>query len=50
MVYNKDYDLEIGKSIELINGNDVTIFCSGTMVYNSIEASKKLKKKELMQK
>ena len=47
MVYNKDYDLEIGKSIELINGNDITIFCSGTMVYNSIEASKKLKEEKI---
>ena len=47
IVYEKDYDLEIGKSIELTNGDDITIFCCGTMVHNSIEASKNLKNEKI---
>jgi transketolase len=38
----KDYKFEIGKSIELREGKDLTIFCAGAMVYNCLEAAKKL--------
>ena len=44
IVYEKDYDFEIGKSIKIVEGKDLTIFASGTMVYNSIQATKILKK------
>jgi len=44
IVYEKDYDFKIGKSIKLVEGKDLTIFASGTMVYNSIQAAKILKK------
>ncbi len=44
IVYEKDYDFEIGKSIKIVEGKDLTIFASGTMVYNSIQAAKILKK------
>ena len=40
IVYKSDYKFEIGKSIKLTDGDDITIFCCGTMVHNSIEASK----------
>ena len=40
IIYNKDYKFEIGKSITLKEGNDITIFCSGSMVYQSLEAAK----------
>ena len=40
IVYEKDYNFEIGKSIKLKDGEDVTIFCSGSMVNNSLEAAK----------
>lgn len=42
MVYKEDYDFEIGKSIMLREGSDVTIIATGTMVYQSLQAAKKL--------
>ena len=38
IVYKKDYDFEIGKSITLKDGKDVIIFCTGAMVAESLEA------------
>ena len=40
IIYEKDYNFEIGKSIKLKDGEDITIFCSGSMVNNSLEAAK----------
>lgn len=42
IVYNDDYDFEIGKSILLKDGKDITIFCTGASVYQSLEAAKVL--------
>ena len=42
MVYKEDYDFEIGKAITLREGADVTIVATGTMVYQSLQAAKKL--------
>ena len=42
-----DYDFEIGKSITLREGSDVTIVSSGTMVYQSLQAAKILSEKHL---
>lgn len=50
IVYKSDYNFEIGKSIKLTDGDDITIFCCGTMVHNSIEASKKLNEKNIKAK
>lgn len=47
MVYQKDYNFEIGKSILLKEGKDITIFCTGTMVYQSLEAAKILETKKI---
>ena len=47
IVYKKDYKFEIGKSITLNEGKDVTIFCAGSMVYKSLEASKILEKENI---
>ena len=47
IVYNKDYEFEIGKSIILKEGKDVTIFCNGSMVYQCIEAAKILETKNI---
>ncbi len=45
-IYDKDYKFEIGKAINVYNeGNDVAILTCGSMVFNSVEASKKLKNK-----
>ena len=40
IVNKKDYNFEIGKSVKLMNGSDVTIFASGAAVYDSILAAK----------
>ena len=50
IVYKSDYKFEIGKSIKLTDGDDITMFCCGTMVHNSIEASKKLNEKNIKAK
>ena len=42
MVYKEDYQFEIGKAITLREGSDVTIVATGTMVYQSLQAAKKL--------
>ena len=47
IVYKEDYKFEIGKSIQLKDGNDVTIFCAGAMVFNSLQAAEKLKKNNI---
>ena len=47
IVNNVDYKFEIGKSIQLKEGEDVTIFSAGAMVYNSLEAAEKLNEKNI---
>ena len=47
IVYNKDYNFEIGKSIKLLEGKDITIFSTGSMVHNSLQAAKKLNEKNI---
>lgn len=39
IVYKNDYDFEIGKGIKLKDGEDITIFATGSMVYNSLKAA-----------
>ena len=41
-VYSSDYNFIIGEPIEIIKGEDITIFATGTMVANAVEASKLL--------
>lgn len=42
IVYKEDYNFEIGKSITLREGSEITIIASGSMVYESLEAAKLL--------
>ena len=39
-VYTEEYDFQIGKSITLREGTDITIIANGSMVYESLQASK----------
>jgi len=48
--FNKDYEFEIGKSITLKEGKDITIFSSGAMVYQCLEAAKILESKKISSK
>ena len=41
-VYKQDYDFKIGKGIKLVNGEDVLVVATGSMVYNALQAAKKL--------
>jgi transketolase len=45
IVYKEDYTLEIGKSITVKEGKDITIFATGIMVYNSLQAADLLQAK-----
>ena len=47
IVNNKDYEFKIGKSIKLKEGKDITIFCTGASVFNSLEAAKILAKENI---
>lgn len=42
-VYAEDYDLVIGKAIELLNGKDATIISCGSNLYECLMAAKMLK-------
>jgi len=42
VVYEDDYDFQIGKAVEIKNGTDVSIVATGSMVYESLEAAKNL--------
>lgn len=42
-VYAEDYELEIGKAIELLEGDDATIFSCGSNLYECLMAAKMLK-------
>ena len=50
IVYNKDYEFKIGKSITLKEGKDIAIFCSGAMVHHSLEVAKLLESKNVSSK
>lgn len=43
VINNEDYEFKIGKVVKLVDGNDLTIISTGTMVYESLEAAKILK-------
>ena len=40
VVYEDDYDFQIGKAVDIKSGTDVSIVASGSMVYESLEAAK----------
>ena len=42
-VYLDDYDFEIGKSITLVEGKDIVLFSTGTMVHKSLAVANELK-------
>lgn len=42
IVYDKDYDFEIGKANKLKNGSDVSIIATGTAVYQALKATEQL--------
>ena len=47
VINTKDYNFEIGRSINLKNGDDIVIFCNGAIISECLEASKLFEKKNL---
>ena len=47
IIYNKDYDFEIGKPIKLVDGKDITIFANGAIVDEALKAAQILKGKNI---
>lgn len=47
IVYKEDYEFSIGRSIKIVEGDDITIFATGTMVAESVKASEVLNKKNI---
>ncbi|MHB1347368.1 MAG: transketolase family protein, partial [Candidatus Humimicrobiaceae bacterium] len=45
VIYEKDMEFKLGKSITLLEGGDVTIIATGLMVFESLKAAKALKEK-----
>ena len=50
VVYNEDYDYQIGKAITLREGTDIVIYATGTMVYNSLKAAEMLEEQGISAK
>ncbi len=46
-VYKQDYEFEIGKAITMVQGDDIAIIATGTMVYESMRAARALKKNNI---
>lgn len=42
VVYTEDYEFEIGKAIPLLEGRDIAIVATGSMVYQALEAARLL--------
>lgn len=48
MIYKEDYKFEIGKGVTIKeNSGDITIFATGTMVYNALKATEFLEKQNI---
>jgi transketolase len=46
-VYLNDYNFEIGKAIKIVDGEDISIFATGSMVRNALDVAENLKKKQI---
>ena len=42
IIFDDDYEFRLGKAIKLIEGDDLTIIATGTMVHEALEAAKML--------
>ena len=50
IIYDKDYNFKIGKSVTLLDGIDIVIFCAGAITNNCLIAANILKKKNISTK
>lgn len=47
IIFDENYDFRFGKTDKLIDGSDITIFATGTMVCEALDAVKELKEKHV---
>lgn len=50
VIYKEDYGFQIGKTVVLKEGEDITIFATGSMVYQALQVSKLLEEKNIFAK
>ena len=50
IIYDKNYNFEIGKAIKLKNGEDVVIFGSGSVLDECLKVAELLEEKKFQQK
>ncbi len=50
IIYNSDYDFEIGKSITLKEGEDIVIFAAGSMVKTALDVANNLENQKISTK
>lgn len=46
-VYNEDYEFQIGEPVQILEGENITVFATGTSVYNSLKACEILKEDKI---
>lgn len=46
-IYQEDYEIEIGKNITIKEGKDATVFCTGSIISEVLEASEKLNEENI---
>jgi len=46
-IYQDEYELEVGKNIVIKEGQDATVFCTGSIISEVLEASEKLKEENI---
>lgn len=46
-VYREDYSFEIGKAVDMVEGADICIIATGSMVHESIKAAKLLQEEDI---
>ena len=47
IIYNEDYNFQIGKAVELKKGEDVTIFCCGSIIKECLDSANKLEERNI---
>jgi transketolase len=47
VIYDNNYQFRFGKAVKLVDGSDISIFATGTMVHKALEASEILKKENI---
>ena len=43
-IYEEDYDFQVGRGVTLLEGNDLTIIATGSIVYDALQAGRELHK------